>query len=187
MYNSIVGYALKIIKGNILFSIIIFIAMSQLMTITSIFALMWKYEILLNENIPFFRAFSIYSLLIVLFIVVLLIAIVTIIYIFSKNSRMFSTLRIFGATKLSLKRLSLALSFLYPLISYIISSLEIIIIYIRYRSYILTIINTTEVLNNAFTIFCANVILFLIFMFGAFITNTVLLKRDPYEDLRGTL
>ena len=100
---------------------------------------------------------------------------------------MFSTLRIFGATKLSLKRLSLALSFLYPLISYIISSLEIIIIYIRYRSYILTIINTSEVLNNAFTIFCANVILFLIFMFGAFITNTVLLNRDPYEDLRGTL
>ena len=65
--------------------------------------------------------------------------------------------------------------------------MEIIIIYIRYRSYILTIINTTEVLNNAFTIFCANVILFLIFMFGAFITNTVLLNRDPYEDLRGTL
>ena len=50
MYNSTIGYASKLIKGSIVFSIVIFIAMSQLMAITSIFSLVWKYEILLNDN-----------------------------------------------------------------------------------------------------------------------------------------
>lgn len=187
MYNSTIGYASKLIRGSIVFSIVIFIAMSQIMTIASIFSLVWKYEILLNENIPFFREFSIYALLIVLLIVGVLFSVISSSYIFSKNNRMFSTLRIFGATKLAIRKLSMLISLLYPTISFIICIIEIGILYLRYRSYILTLIEVSDVINGAFVMLCANVVLIVGFMIGAFISNSVLLHKDPYEDLRGTL
>ena len=187
MYNSTIGYASKLIKGSIVFSIIIFIALSQLMTIASIFSLMWKYEILLNDNIPFFREFSIYALLIVLLIIGVLFSVISSSYIFSKNNRMFSTLRIFGATKLAIKKLAMLISLLYPTISFIICAIEMSILYLRYRSYILTLIEVSDVINGAFVVLCANVVLIVGFMIGAFISNSILLHKDPYEDLRGTL
>ena len=187
MYNSTIGYASKLIKGSIVFSLIIFIALSQLMTIASIFSLMWKYEILLNDNIPFFREFSIYALLIVLLIIGVLFSVISSSYIFSKNNRMFSTLRIFGATKLAIKKLAVLISLLYPTISFIICVIEMSILYLRYRSYILTLIEVSDVINGAFVVLCANVVLMVGFMIGAFVSNSVLLYKDPYEDLRGTL
>ncbi|WP_297203472.1 hypothetical protein [uncultured Brachyspira sp.] len=187
MYNSTIGYASKLIKGSIVFSIVIFIAMSQLMAITSIFSLVWKYEILLNDNIPFFREFSIYALLIILLIIGVLFSVICSLYIFSKNNRMFSTLRIFGATKLAIKKLAMLISLLYPIISFIICIIEMGILYLRYRSYILTLIEVSDVINGAFVVLCANVVLIVGFMIGAFISNSILLHKDPYEDLRGTL
>lgn len=187
MYNSTIGYASKLIKGSIVFSIVIFIAMSQLMAITSIFSLVWKYEILLNDNIPFFREFSIYALLIILLIIGVLFSVICSSYIFSKNNRMFSTLRIFGATKLAIKKLAMLISLLYPIISFIICIIEMGILYLRYRSYILTLIEVSDVINGAFVVLCANVVLIVGFMIGAFISNSILLHKDPYEDLRGTL
>lgn len=188
MYNSVIGYAFKIIKGNMFFSAIMFIIISQLMVINSIFSLVWKYEILIqNELISFFRIFSIYSLFIFIFIAAFLLAAIISVYIFSKNSRMFSTLRIFGSTKLAVRKLYTILSLLYALISFLICVIEIAILYIRYNRAILEIIEMSDVFSGAFLIFCANVVLILIFMFGAFIINSILLKRNPYEDLRGTL
>ena len=61
------------------------------------------------------------------------------------------------------------------------------ILYLRYRSYILTLIEVSDVINGAFVILCANVVLIVGFMIGAFISNSILLHKDPYEDLRGTL
>ncbi|WP_157153750.1 hypothetical protein [Brachyspira murdochii] len=187
MYNSTIGYASKLIKGSMVFSIVIFISLSQIMTITSIFSLVWKYEILLNENIPFFREFSIYSLFIGIFIVGVLYSAITSSYIFSKNSRMFSTLRIFGATKLAIKKLAMLISLLYPLISFGICIIEIGILYLRYSSYILTLIEFADVINGAYMMLLANAVLIIAFMIGAFISNSILLHKDPYEDLRGTL
>lgn len=188
MYNSVIGYAFKIIKGNMFFSIVMFIIVSQLMVINSIFSLVWKYEILIqSELVSFFRQFSIYSLFIFIAILSLLLASVSSVYIFSKNSRMFSTLRIFGATKLAVRKLYTILSFLYTLISFFICIIEIVILYIRYSAPILERIEMSDVFSGAFLILCSNVILILIFMFGAFVTNSILLKRNPYEDLRGTL
>ena len=188
MYNSVIGYAFKIIKGNMFFSAIMFIIISQLMVINSIFSLVWKYEILFQiELVSFFRLFSIYSLFIFIFIAAFLLAAIISVYIFSKNSRMFSTLRIFGSTKLAVRKLYTILSLLYALISFLICIIEIAILYIRYNKAILEIIEMSDVFNGAFLIFCANIVLILIFMFGAFIINSILLKRNPYEDLRGTL
>lgn len=188
MYNSVIGYAFKIIKGNMFFSIVMFIIMSQLMVINSIFSLVWKYEILMqSEMVSFFRQFSIYSLFIFIAILSLLLASISSVFIFSKNGRMFSTLRIFGSTKLAVRKLYTILSFLYTLISFLICAIEIAILYIRYSKPILERIEMSDVISGIFLIFCANVILILIFMFGAFITNGILLKRNPYEDLRGTL
>ena len=73
MYNSVIGYAFKIIKGNMFFSVIMFIIISQLMVVNSIFSLVWKYEILIQQEINFFRQFSIYSLYIFIFILLNLI------------------------------------------------------------------------------------------------------------------
>ena len=187
MYNSTIGYASKLIKGSIIFSIIIFISLSQLMTVTSIFSLVWKYEILLNENIPFFREFSIYALFIAILIIGILYSAISSSYIFSKNSRMFSTLRIFGATKLAIRKLSILISLLYILISFLICMIEILILYLRYSSYILTLIEVSDVINGAYIIILANAVLIIGFMRGAFISNSILLQKDPYEDLRGTL
>ena len=115
MYNSTIGYASKLIKGSIVFSIIIFISLSQLMTVTSIFSLVWKYEILLNENIPFFRIFYIcfiyryiYNRYTIFFNIKLVLS--------SLKTTMFSTLRIFGATKLAIRKLAILISLLYPFI-----------------------------------------------------------------------
>ena len=188
MYNSVIGYAFKIIKGNMFFSAIMFIIISQLMVINSIFSLVWKYEILIqSELVSFFRIFSIYSLFIFIFIAAFLLAAIISVYIFSKNSRMFSTLRIFGSTKLAVRKLYTILSLLYALISFLICVIEIAILYIRYNKAILEIIEMPDIFSGAFLIFCANIVLILIFMFGAFIINSILLKRNPYEDLRGTL
>ena len=187
MYNSVIGYAFKIIKGNMFFSVIMFIIVSQLMVINSIFSLVWKYEVLLLDVPIFFRQFSIYSLFIFIFITAFLLAAIISVYIFSKNGRMFSTLRIFGSTKLAVRKLYTILSLLYALISFLICVLEITILYIRYRGSILEIIEMSDVFSGAFLILCANIVLILIFMFGAFIVNSILLKRNPYEDLRGTL
>ncbi|MEI0476573.1 hypothetical protein [Brachyspira pulli] len=187
MYNSTIGYASKLIKGSIVFSIVIFISLSQLMAIVSIFSLVWKYEILLNESIPFFREFSIYALFIGIFIIGVLYSAISSAYIFSKNNRMFSTLRIFGATKLAIKKLAMLISFLYPLISFGICIIEMGILYLRYSSYILTLIEFADVINGAYMILIANAVLIVGFMIGAFISNSILLHKDPYEDLRGTL
>ena len=187
MYNSVIGYAFKIIKGNMFFSAIMFIILSQLMVVNSIFSLVWKYEVLLLDVPIFFRQFSIYSLFIFIFITAFLLAAIISVYIFSKNGRMFSTLRIFGSTKLAVRKLYTILSLLYALISFLICVLEITILYIRYRGAILEIIEMSDVFSGAFLILCANIVLILIFMFGAFIVNSILLKRNPYEDLRGTL
>lgn len=170
------------------FSVIMFIIMSQLMVVNSIFSLVWKYEILLQSDlVSFFRAFSIYSLFIFVFISAFLLAAIISVYIFSKNSRMFSTLRIFGSTKLAVRKLYTILSLLYALISFLICVIEITILYIRYSAPILERIEMSDVISGAFLILCANIVLILIFMFGAFIVNSILLKRSPYEDLRGTL
>ena len=187
MYNSTIGYASKLIKGSIVFSVVIFISLSQLMAVASIFSLVWKYEILLNENIPFFREFSVYALFIGLFIIGVLYSSICSLYIFSKNSRMFSTLRIFGATKLAIKKLAMLISLLYPLISLGICIIEIGILYLRYSSYILTLIEFADVISGAYMILIANAVLIIAFMIGAFISNSILLSKDPYEDLRGTL
>lgn len=188
MYNSIVGYGSKIVKGNLFFSIIMFIAVSQLMVINSIFSIVWKYEILIQkELVPFFRQFSIYSLFIFIFISAFLLAMISSVYIFSKNSRMFSTLRIFGSTKLAVRKLYSTISLLYALISFIICAIELTILYIRYSKPILEKIEMSDVFSGAFLILCANIVLILIFMFGSFVANSILLSRDPYEDLRGTL
>lgn len=157
------------------------------MTVTSIFSLVWKYEILLNENIPFFREFSIYALFIAILIIGILYSAISSSYIFSKNSRMFSTLRIFGATKLAIRKLSILISLLYILISFLICMIEILILYLRYSSYILTLIEVSDVINGAYIIILANAVLIIGFMTGAFISNSILLQKDPYEDLRGTL
>ncbi|KLI53020.1 hypothetical protein SZ43_06950 [Brachyspira hyodysenteriae] len=187
MYNSTIGYASKLIKGSIVFSIIIFISLSQLMAVTSIFSLAWKYEILLNENIPFFREFSIYALFIGILIIGVLYSAISSSYIFSKNSRMFSTLRIFGATKLAIRKLAILISLLYPLVSFLICIIEMLILYLRYSSYILTLIEFSDVINGAYVVLLANAALIIGFMIGAFISNSILLHKDPYDDLRGTL
>ena len=72
-------------------------------------------------------------------------------------------------------------------ISFLICIIEIAILYVRYSRPILERIEMSEVFNGAFLILCANIVLILFFMLGAFITNSILLNRDPYEDLRGTL
>ena len=103
---------------------------------------------------------------------------------------MFSTLRIFGSNKSEVRRLYSVLSLLYPLISLFICIIEDLILYIRYRGVISNALETIEmsdIFSGAFLILCANIVLILFFMFGAFITNSILLNRDPYEDLRGTL
>ena len=190
MYNSVIGYAFKIIKGNMFFSVIMFIIISQLMVVNSIFSLVWKYEILIQQEINFFRQFSIYSLYIFIFILSFLLSTLSSIYIFSRNRRMFSTLRIFGSNKSEVRRLYSVLSLLYPLISLFICIIEDLILYIRYRGVISNALETIEmsdIFSGAFLILCANIVLILFFMFGAFITNSILLNRDPYEDLRGTL
>lgn len=187
MYNSTIGYASKLIKGSIVFSIIIFISLSQLMTITSIFSLVWKYEILLNEHIPFFREFSIYALFIAILIIGVLYSSISSSYIFSKNSRMFSTLRIFGATKIAIRKLAILISLLYPLVSFLICIIEMLILYLRYQSYILTLVEISDVINGAYIVLLANAFLTIGFMIGAFISNSILLNKDPYKDLRGTL
>lgn len=187
MYNSTIGYASKLIKGSITFSIVIFIAMSQLMVIGSMFSLVWKYEILLNENIPFFREFYIYTLFGILIIIEILFSIIISSYIFAKNGRMFSTLRIFGATKLAVRKLSILISLLYPLISFGICIIEIVILYLRYSSYILSLIEFSDIINSAFLIIFTNIILIIIYIIGAFISNSILLNKDPYDDLRGTI
>lgn len=190
VYNSVIGYAFKIIKGNMFFSVIMFIIISQLMVVNSIFSLVWKYEILIQQEINFFRQFSIYSLYIFIFILSFLLSTLSSIYIFSRNRRMFSTLRIFGSNKSEVRRLYSVLSLLYPLISLFICIIEDLILYIRYRGVISNALETIEmsdIFSGAFLILCANIVLILFFMFGAFITNSILLNRDPYEDLRGTL
>ena len=188
MYNSMLGYASKLVKGNTLFSIIMFIVISQLMVINSIFSLVWKYEILLNENYaPFFRELSIYSIFIFVGIASLLFAMIVSIYLFAKNRRMFSTLRIFGATKLSIKKLFTIISLLYISISFVICIIEVTILYIRYNQFIKTIISTYDIINGIFIVFCFNIALMAIFMLGSTIINNILLRKDPYEDLRGTL
>ena len=190
MYNSVIGYAFKIIKGNMFFSVIMFIIISQLMVVNSIFSLVWKYEILIQQEINFFRQFSIYSLYIFIFILSFLLSTLSSIYIFSRNRRMFSTLRIFGSNKSEVRRLYSVLSLLYPLISLFICIIEDLILYIRYKGVISNALETIEmsdIFSGVFLILCANIVLILFFMFGAFITNSILLNRDPYEDLRGTL
>ncbi|ELV07087.1 hypothetical protein [Brachyspira hampsonii] len=100
---------------------------------------------------------------------------------------MFSTLRIFGATKLAIRKLAILISLLYPLGSFLICIIEMLILYIRYSSYILTLVEISDVINGAYVVLLSNAVLIVGFMIGAFISNSILLRKDPYDDLRGTL
>lgn len=187
MYNSIFGYALKLVKGSIVFSVVLLIAISQTMVITSIYMLVWRYEVVLSDAVSFFKSFSVYSFFISVLIIVITLSLISCFYIFSKNSRMFSTLRIFGATKTALIKLSIIQNAIYSFSSVIVSFITMIILYVRYRDYILKTVEEPQFFAAAFMFLFSNIALALCFILISFISVSILLKKDPYEDLRGTL
>ena len=51
-----------------------------------------------------------------------------------------------------------------------------LILYLRYRSYILSLIEVSDVINGAYVVLLANAVLIIGFMIGAFISNSILLR-----------
>lgn len=187
MYNSLFGYALKNIKGNIIFSIALFVALSQSLTIIFMYSVVWRYEIVLNNTAVFFKSMSVYSFFIYAVIAIAVMSFISSLYIFAGSSRIFSTLRIFGARRNELLKLTVIQSVLYALGALKISIIEIIILYIRYREYITSLINSGEIFQCFKLLVFSNLIFVFIFIITFSVSGYLFLMKDPYENMRSTL
>lgn len=187
MYNSLLAYALKNIKGNLIFSIALFLSLSQALTIIFIYTIVWRYEVLLNDTALFFKSMSIYSFFIYAVIMIIATSFISNLYIFSGSNRMFSTLRIFGARRNEILKLSVLQGVVYAVGGLKISIIEIIILYVRYREYIKSVINSNEIFECLKLFVFSNLIFIFIFIIVFVISGYLFLLKDPYKNMRSTL
>jgi predicted lysophospholipase L1 biosynthesis ABC-type transport system permease subunit len=161
--------------------------LSQTIAISSIYSIVWKYEININDYASFFKNASIYSFFIAMLIITIATALSVSLYIFSENGRMFATLRIFGARKRELLKLIALQMVIYSVISAIISFIELTILYLRYRPFLQSVSSNLNFLESLKNIYPTNIIIIIIFIGIATISSSILIQKDPYQNLRGTL
>lgn len=187
MYNSLFIYAFKSIYSSLAYSIVLIIMLSQTIAISAIYSIVWKYEVNISDYTSFFKNASIYSFFIAMLIITIAMALSVSLYIFSENGRMFATLRIFGARKRELMKLIALQMFIYSIVSALISFIELTIIYLRYRPFLHSISSNFNFLESLKIIYPSNIVIVIIFIGIATLSSTILIQKDPYQNLRGTL
>ena len=187
MYNSLFNYSFKIAMASLVYSIVLVIMFSQIMTLSAIYMLTWRYEIKALDSLNFLKYVSFYSFYISILIVTIGTSIFTSMYTFSENGRIFSTLRIFGARKKEIIKLVCLQVIIYSVLSLLLSLIELFILYFRYKNYIRTIYSDFNIINSLFAIAPSFSMLIFIFILVSLISAIVFIQKDPYESMRGTL
>jgi len=187
VYNSLFTYSVKAVMASLVYSIVLVIVFSQIMTLSAIYTLTWRYEVKVLDSLNFLKYASFYSFYISILIVTIGTAIFTSMYMFSENGRIFSTLRIFGARRKELIKLIFLQVIIYSVSSFLVSLIEIIILYIRYKNYIRAIYSDFNVLNSLLIIAPSLGMVIFVFIFVSLISAIIFIQKDPYESMRGAL